>query len=258
MKMKIGLALLLLLFASVAMLSQTPEAPSTSSTIDNSSNPANVAGNSITSLLPDLDRLNIVAAQAASDIGRLHIEKWKANGGTKTMAVANADSVQRNLTSALPALIDAARSAPDDLNADFKLYRDLNALHDVFGTLTEASRVFGQKGDYEALAERLQVMDSVRRKLGEALEQLTAATQNQLNEMRIQIRNQQQQLAAAEAAAALPKEIVVAQTSPPKKVAPKKKTVAKKPATAASGSNANSPGSNSSDHAGTGTTVPKS
>jgi hypothetical protein len=252
--MKIGLCFVLLLFASASILSQTPEAPLASSA-SSGEKPASDGSAPKASVLPDLDRLETVASQVALHIGRLRIDKWKASSGAKSAAQADADSVQRNLSSALPALIGALRSAPEDVNAEFKLYRNLNALYDVFGTLTDATRVFGQKSEYEALSQQLQVISSVRRKLGEGLELLTATRERELNQMRIQIKAQQEQLAAA---AAPPKQIVVAQTEPPKKPAPKKKTVAKKPASAASGSNGNSQGSNSTVQMGVGATAPKS
>jgi hypothetical protein len=256
--MKIALCLLLLWFASALLLSQTPEAaPPTSAS--GGEKPATTASGSMTSILPDLDKLQTVSEQAAANLGQLHIEKWKANSGAKSVAQADADSVQRNLTSALPGLIGAVRSAPEDTNAAFKLYRNLNALYDVFGTLTESTRVFGQRAAYETLSQQLQLVGSVRRKLGESLEQLTASTQKQLVQMRSQMKAQQQQLAAAQAETAeVRKELAVAQTPPPPKKAAKKKTVAKKPAATGSGSGANPPGSNSSGQTGTGTTAPKS
>jgi len=253
--MEIVLTFVLLLFASASMMSQTPEAPSASSE-NSGARSASIATTATSTITPDLDRLQTVASQAALQIGGLRIEKWKANGGARSAAQADADSVQRNLTLALPGLIDAVRSAPEDVNAEFKLYRNLDALYEVFGTLTEVTRVFGQKGDYEALAQQLQVIGSTRRKLGESLEQLTATAQNQLNQMRAQIKAQQEQLAAA--AAAPPKPIVVAQAEAPKKAAPKKKSVAKKPASAGSGSNPNSPSSNSNGQTSAVTNAPKS
>lgn len=264
--MKFGLRLLLLLFASAPLLSQAPETPSSNSAIPEArstkspiseASPASVASNPMTAILPDLDKLEAAAKQADLDIGRLRIEKWKANSDARSAAQANADSVQRNLTAALPGLINAVRSAPEDVNAEFKLYRNLNALYDVFGSVTEATRVFGQKGDYEVLAQQLQVIGSLRRKLGEALEQLTVTQQRELEQMRLTIKAQQEQLAAAEAAAAKPKEIVVAQSEPPKKAAPKKKTAPKKPAPAGSSSNPPSSGSNSNASTAAGTTIPK-
>ena len=244
--MKNKLSCVFVLFATASVLSQTPDATTPTSASSHETS-ANVASGTKTSILPDLEKLETAASQISLDIGRLRIEKWKAGGMAKSTAQANADSVQRNLTSALPGLIGAVRSAPADLNAQFKLYRNLNALCDVVGSVTEETRSFGPKADYEALAQQLQVLGSVRRNLGESLEQLTAATQQELNQARIVIKTQQEQLAAAKAP---PKEIVVAQTEEPKKPAPKKKTVAKKPA--ASGS-ANSPG-----QAPAGVTAPKS
>ena len=240
------------------MLSQTQETTSASSDVGNR-NPAQAAGSSMTSILPDLDRLQTVASQAAVDIGQLHIEKWKANSNAKSAAQADADSVQRNLTSALPGLIDAVHSAPEDVNASFKLYRNLNALYDVFGTLTEATRVFGQKSEYQALSQQLHVISSTRRKLGEGLEQLTAITQNQLNQLRVQNKSQQEQLTAAQAAVEeARKEVVMAQAEPPKKTPTKKKSVAKKPAPAAGASNTATPSPSANGQTGTGTAVPKS
>lgn len=250
--MKISLSfLLVLLFAVPSALGQTSEAPASTPAAAISSN---VAGTSPNPVTPDLDKLQSVASQANASIVRLHIDKWKANADVKSAAQANADSVQRNLTSALPGMIDAVRWAPDDVNATFKLYRNLNALYEVFGTLTEATRVFGQRSDYEALSQQLQGIGSVRRKLGEALVQSTASAQQQLNQMRAQLKTQQEQLAAAQAdAAEARKQLLAAQNEPPKKPAPKKKSVAKKPA-----ATVNTPNSSSTGQTGTVAPAPKS
>jgi len=255
--MKIGLSLLLVLFASASMQSQTPEATAPSSATASEA-PASVTSTSTTTITPDLDRLKAVASQAAADIGRLRIEKWKANGDAKSAAQADAMSVQRNLTLALPGMIDAVRSTPANVNAEFKLYRNLNALYDVLGALTEASRVSGQKGEYDTLSQQLQVIGSVRRKLGEDLEQLTATQERELKQLQIQVKAQQEQLVAAQAEAAeARKAVVVAQSEPPKKAPQKKKTAVKKPAASAGGSNPNPPGSNSSGQTVSGNSAPK-
>lgn len=253
--MKTKLSCLFVLVATASLLSQTPDAaPPTSGS--NGERPVNVASALQASILPDLDKLEAAASQISLDIGKLRIEKWKAGAMAKSAAQANASSVQRNLTSALPGLIGAVRSAPDDLNAQFKLYRNLNALLDVVSSLTEETRAFGPNADYEALSQQSQVLTGVRRDLGESLEQLTAATQQELNQARMQIKAQQAQLAAA--AAQPPKEIVVAQTEAPKKPAPKKKSVPKKPVSANSGSSPNSSAPSSPGQTTSGTTPPKS
>src|ERR1035437_7662373 len=243
--MNTRLSVLYLFLAGATALAQTPanapgagpvHAPSAGST-------------SMVSVLPDLDRLQATASQATLDLFRSRIDKWKADGESKRQAQANADSAQRNLASALPGLIDAVRSAPHDLSAEYKLYRNLNALYDVFASLTEATGAFGPKDDYQALGQQLETIDSVRRKFGDALEQLTSSTQAELSQLRIQIRTYQQ----AAVAAPPPKKVVVDDTEPPKKTTHKKK----KPA--ASGSSSSSDGSDakSKDSAGAGTSAPK-
>jgi len=250
-RMKLVFSALLVLTAFAAALSQTPETPPPGS-------PAtSAADGSTSSILPDLDQLQSVASQTAQDLGKLHIEKWKANSTAKNAAQADAESVQRNLTSALPGMIAAARATPDDLNAQFKLYRNLNALYDVFGEVADATRVYGQKGQYDTLSQQLQEIGSLRRKLGESLEQSTASAQRELNQMRVQIKDQQEQLAAAQAATAeARRELLLAQTAPPPKPPPKKKPVAKKPAAAGS-PNVNPSNSNSSGQTGGTTSPPK-
>jgi hypothetical protein len=159
---------------------------------------------SMTPVLAELDRLQVMSAALEGDISRLRIDKWKADSNSKRQAESNAESIQRNLKSALPGMISGVRSAPQDLGAEFKLYRNLNALYDVMGSLTESAGAFGPKNDYEALAQQLDTLDGIRRNLGDSLEQLTATTQSQLDQLRTQVRMLQTQ-----AAAAPPKKVVV-------------------------------------------------
>ena len=181
---------------------------------------ATVGSVSMTSMLPDLDRLQAAAHQANLSLGQMRIDKWKADADTKREMQSNADSVQRNLTNALPGLISDVRSAPQSLSAEFKLYRNLNVLYDVFASVTESAGAFGPKSDYEALAGQLSVIDSVRRDLANSLEQLTASTQSELDQLRSQVRTLQQAVAAAPPP---PKKVVVDDSEPARKSAHKKK-----------------------------------
>jgi len=227
--MRIAQTLLLLFALSPVMPGQSTMTPAPAP------GPSPAGGVSMTPILADLDRLQAAAAQANIDLGHMRIEKWKADSGSKQQAQANADSVQRNLTSALPGLIAGVRSAPQDVNAEFKLYRNLNALYDVFASLTESAGAFGPRNDYDALVEQLSVIDSVRRNVGDALERLTSSTQSELDQLRTQVRTLQQQAAAVPAAP--PKKVVVDDTAPAKKTTHKKKTSAQN---ASSGSTSSS------------------
>jgi cytochrome c556 len=243
---------LLLLFASAPVLSQAPEPPA--------AQPAGTSvANDSNSIVPDLEKLQTASSDAAETIGRLNIEKWKANGEAKSAARADADSVKRNLTAAMPGMIAAVRAAPDDINAEFKLYRNLSALHEVFGTVVDATRLYGPKSDYEALAQQMRTFESARRKLGEGLERLTADTQRNLDQLRTQIKTQQDQLAASQAETAdARKQLALAQAELAKKPAPKKKTVAKKPAATGSSSNPTTSGASPNSQPTTAPPPPKS
>ena len=213
-----------------------------------SASPSNVGGPP-PALASDLDRLQAAAAQSNLEIGHMRIEKWKADAGSKQQGQANAESLQRNLTSALPGLIDGFRAAPRDLTAGFKLYRNLNALYDVFASFTESAGAFGPRNDYEALAQQLGVIDSVRRDLGNDLEALTVSTQTELNQLRTQVRTLQQ----AAVAAAPPKKVVVDDTEPVKKPTRKKKAAA-----SSTSSGAKSSSNSGSTTAGSSNTPPSS
>jgi BMFP domain-containing protein YqiC len=246
MRIARNLLCLLFVFSGLFVQAQTPasatsaSAPTTGST-------------SMTSIFPDLDRLEAAASQANHDLAYMRIEKWKADSDSKRQAQSTADSVQRNLTSALPALISNVRSAPQDLAEEFKLYRNLNALYDVFASLTESTGAFGAKSDYDALAQQLDVIDSVRRDLGNALENLTASTQSELAQLRTQVHTLQQ---AAATPPLPPKKVVVDDNEPAKKTTHKKKVT--KPATPTDSSNTTSSGSSSNNGTATPAATPKS
>src|SRR4051794_21501404 len=110
------------------------------------------------------------AQQAALDIAKLRIEKWKADGNSKQQAQGNAESLQRNLTNALPGMTSAVRGAPQALAPAFKLYRNLSALYDVLTGLTESAGAFGPQQDFDALKQQTEAFDNYRRSLGDYLE----------------------------------------------------------------------------------------
>jgi peptidoglycan hydrolase CwlO-like protein len=194
----------------------------------------------MTAVLPDLDRLQSAANQSATILGHMRIEKWKADNNTKQQAQQNADSIQRNVTAALPGMISAVRSAPQDLNAEFRLYRNVNVLYDVMGSLAESAGAFGPKNDFENLAQQLEIIDSVRHNLGDSVERLTASTEYELNQLRTQLRAAQERQVAP---AAAPKTVVVDDNAPAKKTTTthKKKTAASKPAASGDASGSSTP-----------------
>ncbi len=170
----------------------------------------------IVSLLPSLQQ---TAAAINLDIARLRIEKWKGDSSAKQQAQQNADSISRNITAALPGMMDQVRANPQSLAAAVKLYRNVNALYDVFSGLTESAGAFGSRPEYDALANNASKLDNVRRTLGEQLENMAAANDAEI----VRLRTQATRVATPPPP---PKKIIVDE-EPAKKAAPKKKTAAK-------------------------------
>jgi hypothetical protein len=179
---------------------------------------------SVSQLNAILGPLQQASESAQADLSRLRIEKWKVDSGSKKQTLANVDSIKRNLQSALPEIISQVQSSPEDLSATFKLYRNLDALYDVFGGVTESVGAFGSKDEFQALSNDLNAIERSRRSLGERLENLTASKEAELAQLRTQIK------ALQAAPPPPPKKIVVDDNEAPKKpVAKKKKPVPKPP-----------------------------
>src|ERR1700678_3187497 len=86
-----------------------------------------------------LAQLEATSQSTQGDLAKLRIERWKTDAASKKQALGNVDSIQRNLQNALPAMIAQLRNAPEDLPATFKLYRNLDALYDVMGSVVESA-----------------------------------------------------------------------------------------------------------------------
>jgi hypothetical protein len=183
--------------------------------------------------MPDISstlaRLNQVVEQSRVDLARLRVDKWKADSSIKRQAESNADSVQRNLTTALPSIVQHVRANPGSLSASFKLYRNLNALYDVMTSLTESAGAFGSKDEYQALNNDTANLDSLRRSLADQVEAMANARDIEVAQLQARAR----QAAAEAAATAPPKKIIIDDTEPAKKPA-KRTTTKKKPAAATS------------------------
>ena len=174
-------------------------------------------------LMATLPRLQSFVENARVDLARLRVDKWKTDSAVKQQVGANVESLQRNLSGALPTLVSAAQQNPSSLNASFKLYRNVNVLYDVMSSVTENAGAFGAKEEYSALAQDLNNLDTARRSLADAVDAMTA--QRDADFTRIQ----QAQRAQQAAVAAPPKRVVIDDNESEKKPAPAKKKKAAAP-----------------------------
>jgi hypothetical protein len=162
-----------------------------------------------------------------SDLARIRIDRWKMDGDARQEAMGNAESIRRNLSAALPAIVDQARTSPNSLDANFKLYRTLSALYDVMAPLAATGVSAGSRDDGESLVHDAQDFDRARRALGDRLAQLAAYADAELNRAR------QAAAAAAAAPPPPPRKIVVDDAEPAPRKKPVKKPAATKPPAAA-------------------------
>ena len=169
------------------------------------------------------------ASQAtADDLNSLRIERWKADSSVKRQSQTKVDSVQRNISSALPGLVQSVRASPGSVAAQFKLYRNMNALYDVLSGVTESAGAFGGQTEFQTLSGDLTSIDNARRALADRLATVTAQQDADIARLRSAVQTAQAAAAAA-AASAPPRKIVVDDTP-----AASKTTHKKKPASASS------------------------
>jgi hypothetical protein len=220
-----------LLLGPVGALGQTTTHPTSQYSVQGtvaSSAPspqgAAVSYASVSQLNGLLAQLDAASKATQADLAKLRIERWKADAASKKRSLADADSVQRNLQNALPEMITQLRNAPEDLPATFKLYRNLDALYDVLGSVVESTGAFGSKDDLQALSNDLNSFEATRKQIAERVETLAASKEHEIVRLRADLKTAQAAIPAAP-----PKITVVDDNQPPKKPAVKKKPVVKKP-----------------------------
>lgn len=190
---------------------------------DDASSSAPVSYSSVTQLNELLADLQQASQATQLDLAKLRIEKWKTDGTTKRQTDADVQSIQRNLQSAMPEIVGQLKNSPESLPQTFKLYRNLDALYDVFASVVESAGAFGSKDEFQSLQNDLNAIEKSRHVVADRMEALSTAKENELGHLRVELGN-----AEARITATPPKKVVVDDTEPDKK--PVKKKVVHKPA----------------------------
>jgi hypothetical protein len=122
--------------------------------------------------------LNLIIAQVQKaaiatngDLGKLRIEKWKTDSDQKDQLQKMADSIQRNVTYAIPGLINDVESSRGSMSATFKLYHNITIVYEYLSSLTDAAGALGKKEEYEPLASDAAALDAARQNLSTYIEQ---------------------------------------------------------------------------------------
>ena len=141
---------------------------------------------------PEIDRLN----QAVSG---LNVPKWKAPNQVKDQTQSDIGSIQRNLKTTLPQLLDAAKAAPTTIAPAFAVYRNVCALYDVLLRVAETASLAGPQQDGVLLDTELQRLDAAKKSLGTSI--FDAATSRDTEMVQLRAANSQlkEQIAAVQA-----------------------------------------------------------
>ena len=209
---------LLALCTAVALGQSGPAAPGGPSA--QSGEPVSYA--SVTQVNGLLAQLEASSKSTQADLVKVRIEHWKTSSAGKKDALGAVDSIQRNLQGTLPDVLSQLRTSPEDLPATFRLYRILDALCDVLGSVAEGAQQLGSKDEQQALANDLTGFESARKQLAQRMETLSTAKEAELVRLRKDLKTAQAAIPAEP-----PKKIVVDDNEPAKKPAVKKKPVAK-------------------------------
>jgi CHASE3 domain sensor protein len=177
---------------------------------------------SVSQLNGMLAQLEATSKDTQADLEKLRIDRWRTDSGSKKESLTNVESVQRNLQEALPSIIAELRAAPEDVPATFKLYRNLDALYDVLGSVVEATGAFGSKDDLQSLSNDLNSFEGTRKQMAERIENLSTMKEAEIVRLRADLKTAQ-----AAVPAAPPKKVIVDDTEPAKKPPVKRKPAAK-------------------------------
>lgn len=213
--MKIVLCLLLACVAPTQLLGQTTSTSQTQSASPLASATTANASSDL-ALRESLITVQAMAQKSDADLSRLRIDKWKTDSQSRQQSEANATSIRRNLTNAIPDLLLRIQAEPNSLTANFRLYRNLNALYDSFSALTESAGAFGPQEQYSSLATDLTQLDQLRHQFAERVDLLAGASDAELARLR-------SEKVANPAPTKPPTKVVVDDNQPSAKKKPKKK-----------------------------------
>src|SRR5262249_2744116 len=82
-----------------------------------------------------------------------------------------AGSLQKNITSAVPGLINDVQNSRGSVAASFKLYHNLNVVYENLSYLADVAGGLGKKEEFEPLAASAAALESARTNLSDYIEQ---------------------------------------------------------------------------------------
>jgi hypothetical protein len=124
-------------------------------------------------LKPAMDSIQQAIAAARPD-------KWKVSNDTSQQTQANLTSIQTDLRTTLPSLLDSADHNPTSAVQMLPAYRNVEALYDVLLRVNQVAMLSAPTQQIVALQEAVEALEKSRRSLGDSI-QSSALHQEQQN-----------------------------------------------------------------------------
>jgi hypothetical protein len=122
----------------------------------------------------DLNAIVLQIQQATSstsvNIGRLRIEKWKADPEQKRQSQQVADSLQKNIANAIPGMVTAVQASKGSVLTSFKLYHNLNVVYENLIYLADVTGSLGKREEFDPLNENIAALETARKSLSAYIE----------------------------------------------------------------------------------------
>ena len=133
---------------------------------------------------PPTEALRPVLVQVGQSVANVNVNRWKAPGDVKSSTTGDMESIQRDLNTTLPPLLDAAAGSPGSTAASFAVYRNIDALYDVLLRVSQTAVMAGAQNDAVGLQSALDNLQSARKDLGSSIMDLANSHDQELARLR--------------------------------------------------------------------------
>jgi hypothetical protein len=117
-----------------------------------------------------LSQIQQATSSANANIGHLRIEKWKADVDQKRQTQQVAESLQKNITNAVPGMISAVQTNKGSVTTSFKLYHNLNVVYENLIYLADVTGSLGKREEFEPLNSDIVALEAARKNLSAYIE----------------------------------------------------------------------------------------
>lgn len=122
--------------------------------------------------------------QVGSALHQVQINRWKLSRQWKAQLQNDASSIQQDLSEQLPALMQAGQSSPADLQPQWAVLRNVDALYDVLVRVATAANLSAGRDDASVLDDALQQLEMARKSAADSLLKGAAQRDHEIIQLR--------------------------------------------------------------------------